>query len=279
MEWKEIQFRKKRDFNQVLSDSFQFLKQEYKPITKLTLIYILPFLVLDSVANVYFQKDVVWRLDFSDNEKLITQLSPHYLRFFIVVLFEVFVQSLMIAVFYSYIEVYIKKGKGNFELKEVTQMLFSNGSLVITASLAFFVIVCFGLILCVVPGIFFANLLSLAFIILIIEKKGASDAFVRSANLVRFQWLNTFGVNLVGIIIIFAANWLINFIFDISGFGYDLLAKENKPDNIPDWFLYVTGIKIVLGMLFYIIPYTFLAFHYFSLDEQSKADNLPSKQS
>ena len=278
MDIKEIEFRKSREVSFVLSDSFQFLKQEYKTIIRLTSIYILPFLILYAVANVYFQRDIIWKLDIADNEKLIEQLKPHYLRFFIVALFEVFVQSMMIAVYYSFIEVYVKKGKGNFDFSEVSQLLFSNGSLIITASIAFFVIVCFGLILCVVPGIFFANLLSLSFICLIMEKNGVGNALTRSSNLVRSQWWNTFLVNIVGLIIVYAANWLITIIFNAFGLNIDIFGKENRMNEYPDWFLYVTGIKIVLASLFYLIPYTFLAFQYFSLDEQSKsAGQYPDK--
>ena len=112
-----------------------------------------------------------------------------------------------------------------------------------------------------------------AFIIIYLPDHGEEwrcNALTRSSNLVRSQWWNTFLVNIVGLIIVYAANWLITIIFNAFGLNIDIFGKENRMNEYPDWFLYVTGIKIVLASLFYLIPYTFLAFQYFSLDEQSQ---------
>lgn len=279
MTGKEIQFNKKWDTGDIFSDSFRFLKQEFKPLSQLTLVYVLPFLILYAYANVYFQKDILWKLDFSDSEKLISQLGPNYAKFMIVTFFEVFVQSLMITAYYSYIEVYVKKGKGNFELKEVTEVLFSNGLLVIAASVAFFVIVVTGLILCIVPGLFFANSLSLTFIALIFEKKGVTNALTRSANLVRPQWWNTFLINFVGLIIIYVAgvavNWVVTIILDLAGMNINVFENNTSTEEYPAFFMIMMGLKVVISSLFYFIPYTFLAFQYFNLTESSKPADFP----
>jgi len=208
---KEIQFRKKREISDIFTDSFEFIKQEYKPISRLVLIYVLPFLLLYGVVQVYLQKNVISKIDFSDTEALLANIGPVYLNVFLFALFGLFVQSLLIATYYSYIEIYVKKGKGNFDISEITPLLFSNGLLAIGASLVIFIVVMFGLVLCIIPGIYFANTFSIVIIIFIFEKKGLGSALIRSAFLVKSEWWNTFLINIVGIVMI----WTVSFIMSI----------------------------------------------------------------
>lgn len=267
---KEIEFRKKREMGDIFTDSFQFIRHEIKPISKLVAIYVLPFLILYGIVQIYLQKNVISKIDFSDSEALLENIGPVYLNVFMFVLFGLFVQSLLIATYYSYIEVYIKKGKGNFDLSDVTTYLFTNGLMAIGASIIVFIIVMFGFILCIIPGIFFANTLSLVFIILLFERKGIGNALLRSSSLVNRQWWNTFLINIVGLIFVWVVNFILAIPTMISGLSISIFNQKQSPVEYPNWYWVILGISTVISSLFYIIPYTFLAFHYFNLDEQFK---------
>lgn len=270
MSEKEIEFRKKREIGDIFTDSFEFIRQEIKPVSKLVAIYVLPFIILYGFVQIYLQKNVISKIDFADTETLLENIGPVYLNVFMFALFGLFVQSLLIATYYSYIEVYIKKGKGNFDLSDVTPHLFSNGLLAIGASMVVFIVVMFGLILCIIPGIFFANTLSVVFIILLFERKGLGNALIRSSFLVNRQWWSTFLINIVGLIFV----WVVNFIMAIptliSGLSISIFNQRQTPVDYPDWYWVILGVSTVVSSLFYIIPYTFLAFQYFNLDEQTK---------
>jgi hypothetical protein len=267
---KEIEFRKKREMGDIFTDSFEFIRLEIKPISKLVAIYVLPFLILYGFVQIYLQKNVISKIDFTDTEALLENIGPVYLNVFIFALFGLFVQSLLIATYYSYIEVYIKKGKGNFDLSDVTPYLFANGLMAIGASILVFFIVMFGLILCIIPGIFFANTLSIVFIILLFERKGIGNALLRSSNLVNRQWWNTFLINIVGLIFVWVVNFIMAIPTMISGLSISIFNQKQTPVEYPDWYWVILGVSTVVSSLFYIIPYTFLAFQYFSLDEQFK---------
>lgn len=270
MTLKEIEFRKKREIGDIFTDSFEFIRQEFKPISKLMAVYVLPFMLLYGIVQVYLQKNVIGKIDFTDTETLLENIGPLYLNVFLFLLFGIFVQSLLIATYYSYIEVYVKKGKGNFNLAEITPQLFSNGLLAIGASLVTFIIVMFGLILCFIPGIYFANTLSIAFIILIFEKKGLGNALIRSALLVKLQWWNTFLINVVGLIIIWTVSLIMSIPTRIAGLSVNIFSPSQTPTEFPDWYWVLIGISTVVSSILYIIPYTFLAFQYFNLDERTK---------
>jgi len=270
MTGKEIQFRKKREIGDIFSDTFEFIGQEYKSISKLVGIYVLPFLLLYGVVQVFLQKNVISKIDLTDQEALLSMIGPVYLNIFLFALFGLFVQALLIATYYSYIDVYVKKGKGNFDLSEITPYLFSNGLLAIGASLFIFIIVMFGLILCIVPGIYFANTLSIAVIILIFEKKGVGMALMRSAYLVKYQWWNTFLINIVGLILIWIASFIMSLPIVFTGLSVNIFNPVKTPLEFPYWYWIIMGISTVVTSVLYIIPYTFLAFQYFNLDERTK---------
>ena len=267
---KEIEFRKKREIGDIFTDSFEFIRQEFKPISKLVAIYVLPFMLLYGMVQVYLQKNVISKIDLTDTETLLENIGPLYLNVFLFLLFGIFVQALLIATYYSYIEVYVKKGKGNFDLAEITPLLFSNGLLAIGASLVTSIIVMFGIILCIIPGIYFANTLSIAFIILIFEKKGLGNALIRSALLVKLQWWNTFLINIVGLIIIWTVSFIMSIPTMIAGLSVSIFSPSQTPTEFPDWYWVLIGISTVVSSILYIITYTFLAFQYFNLDEHAK---------
>ncbi len=275
---KEIQFKKKREIGDIFSDSFQFIKQEHKPLTKLIAIYVLPFIVLYGFVQIYLQKNVISKIDFTDQEALFANIGPVYLNIFLFSLFGLFVQSLLIAAYYTYIDAYVKKGKGNFTLEEITPQLFSNGLLAIGASLVIFIVVIFGLILCIVPGIYFANTLSLAFIILIFEKKGLGNALIRSTFLVNTQWWNTFLINIVGIIMIWTVSFIMSIPSMITGFSAGLLNQNENPGEFPDWYWILIGLSTVVSSVLWIIPYTFLAMQFFNLQERMNQIVPPGNQ-
>ncbi|WP_372653789.1 hypothetical protein, partial [Draconibacterium sp.] len=112
MEQKDIRFRKQRDLGVVISDSFDFLKQEAKPIFRMIGIYVLPFIILYAGAQVYFQRNVLSQFDLANPESLMADIGPFYQNLFMFMFFGLFVQSLLMGTYYSYLEAYIKHGKG-----------------------------------------------------------------------------------------------------------------------------------------------------------------------
>jgi hypothetical protein len=214
---------------------------------------------------------IIGKFDFTDPESLLANMGPFYKNFFLFSFFGIFVQSLLVSTLYSYIEIYVKKGKGNFELSEITPHLFSNGLLALGASIVWFIVFMVGFILCILPGIYFANTFSLVVFIILFERKGISNALSRSWNLVNSQWWNTILLCIVGIIII----WVISFILAIPsmilGLGTNVQnITETGTIEQPQSYWILVGINSVISSLFWIIPYLFLAFQYFNLVERTK---------
>ncbi len=274
MENNEIQFRKKRELGDILSDSFAFLKQEYKPISSLILVYVLPFLILYGAVQVYVQMKVFVNFNFNDPEELMAQIGPFYANVFMVTLFGIFVQSLLLGTFYSYIEIYVKKGKGNFDVAEIKPLLFSNSLLALGAGIIVYLLIVAGAVLCFVPGIYFANTFSLTIVIILFERKGLGNALARSRSLVHKQWWNTFLLNLIGILIIFAVGFVLSIPNLVAGVTRTIgsVASGGEPFNYPTWYWVLSGVSSIVSLLLWIVPATFIAMQYFNLDERTKSD-------
>uniref|UniRef100_UPI0032171B86 hypothetical protein n=1 Tax=uncultured Draconibacterium sp. TaxID=1573823 RepID=UPI0032171B86 len=272
MEQKEIQFRKKRELGIIISDSFDFLKLEIKPISRLLLIYVLPFVALYALGQVYLQRNVLGAIDLTNQEKLMENIGPFYMNLFLFLFFGLFIQSLLAGTFYSYIEAYIKLGKGNFDFADISSKFFANSLLAMGANLVFAIIIFFGVIMCFLPGIYFANTFSLLLFIFIYEKKGLNDALSRSWKLVNSQWWNTLILNLLAVVMI----WVVSMIFTlptmIMGISKSMFSPGlTNPVDFPNWYWVLTGISAAVSTLLMIIPFTFQAFQYFNLKERENS--------
>lgn len=264
----EIQFRKQRELSEIITDSFLFLKQEIKPLTRLFVRYVLPFVLVYAATQVYMQKEIMSRLDFSNPEMILANIKPVFMPVFMCFLFELLVYSLFIGVFYTYVSLYVTKGRGNFDMQEITSALFSNSLKAFGAVLLFFMITICGLTLCVVPGVYFANTLSLVIFIVIFENRGAGNAFARSFYLVNKQWLNTLLINLSSLLVLFGTS----FLFSIPALMSDTVSgiQQNGIGEYPLWYWSVMFLSTVFSLAMSVILYTFIAFQYFNVDERTK---------
>lgn len=269
-------FRQKREPGDKINATLTFLRSEYKPLLKHTAIYVMPFMVLFALTQVFLQiklteaTEVITELE---PERLVQELGGLYGNFLIIIFFNVFVQSLFAALVYTYIQLFLDKGKGNFSDSEVTDLLFPNSLKALPAAIAVTLFSLFGLILCVLPGIIIANSLSLTIFIAVYEKKGLSYALIRSWALVRRQWWVTLSLNILGILVI----WLIGISITLPVVIYDQFSGAettfaNGAAQIPHWRWWLSGFSVLASSVASIIPLIFLVFQYFNLVEREKEE-------
>jgi hypothetical protein len=276
----DIQFRKKREIGDILSDSFTFLKQEIKPLTKLFAVYVLPFIVIYAILQVYVQKDLMGKIDLNDPDMILSNIKPIFVNILFTSLFGLFVQSLLAGTYFTYIDFYIKKGKGNFEIHEISGALFTNSLLALGISLLFFIIVLSGIMLFILPGIFMANTLSLALFIVIFENKGIGFSFSRSWSLVSTQWWNTLLINLLGLLIIWVTSLFFSIPAMIAGFTSTFASmQQGGAIEYPFWYWLMMGISTSISTLTIVILFTFIALQYFNLNERTKPIQPPVQNS
>ncbi len=269
-------FEKKREPGEILTDSLKFLKAECKPLARLTAIYVLPFMVLMAIVQVYIQiklaeaSEIINQLE---PERFIAELGGLYGNLLLFILFNVFVQSLLAALFYTYLQLYIGKGSGNFSQSDVSVMVFPNSLRALAAGFSVAVLSLIGLIFCILPGIVVANSLSLAVFIGVFENRSAGYSLVRSWMLVKSQWWVTFSLAIIGILFM----WMVSIVFTlpvfiIESFPSRFANPENQVTGLHHWRWIVTGIAVVLSSFAALFPMTLMAMQYFNLLEREREE-------
>lgn len=276
MEQREIRFQKVRDLGQIMSDSFDFIKQEFRPLSRVILLYVLPFIILYAGAQVYFQRNVLVHFDLSNPDSIRSNIGPFYMNFFIFIFFGLFIQSLLAGTYFTYVEAYIKQGKSKFEIADISGHFFHNSLLAFTSSLVFTFIAFLGAMFFILPGIYFANSLSLMVFITVFHKRGIGHALSFSWRLVRTQWWNTFLINLLGLLIVYAVGLVFSLPATLMGVagGIAAAASEN-PLTYPNWYWALIAISSAVTSVLLIIPLTFQVFQYFNLEERIKPKKEP----
>lgn len=264
-----VEFPKKRETGEIYQDSLKFILHEWKPLSRLITIYVLPFLLIYAVAQILMQMKLsgsAGMIGEMEPEQLMKEVGPIYKNLMITLAFYLFVQSLFMAAVFSYIRVYLDKGKGAFSLANVVPLLSSNALLLLGASLAVAFISMSGLFLLILPGLILANSLSLTPFIAVYERKGVYAALQRSFSLTGKAWWHTLVLNLTGILILWGVNILLTLpLSAMTSLPATVSAQSSGTPPLETWQYIYMGASLAISSLFAIFPFLFQTFQYFNL--------------
>nr|WP_320118990.1 hypothetical protein [uncultured Marinifilum sp.] len=274
MNTNNFKFEKVRDFGLLFSDTFLFLKQNFKNLAKGLLYYVLPISLIQGIAMGLVQYQSVNSI--STGTSLFTDGSSFVIISTLISYFLMFIAySFAVSFVMNYIKLNKEKGANNYELSEVWKQMLKDIPQIIAALFVTGLISGFGFILLVIPGIYIAICVSLVIPIVIFENETVGAATSNCFKLIKNNWWNTFA-----------------FLFVISIIGYSLNFVTQLPTTIYQVVLAVfvgSGDPITpskaLSILFSIIqaagsafvqmlPITAIAMQYFSLIEQKQNPSL-----
>ncbi|NPA67212.1 MAG: hypothetical protein GXO50_01235 [Chlorobi bacterium] len=184
-----ICFKQKRDFGEILGAPFYFIIQEYKPFFSALFRYTYPYLFLLFVSFAMLSDDIY---EMSAEQPRFSALSTVYFSFFLAALVLCFL--IVVTVTYSYIAMYVKKGKDGFVAEEVGELYKKNVLNVFIAGFLVWISVLAGLLLLYIPGIYLSTALSFVFIILVYENKTIGEAFSGTFEIIKGNWWYTFAL-------------------------------------------------------------------------------------
>ncbi|MBU3026949.1 hypothetical protein Q4603_16425 [Zobellia galactanivorans] len=241
-----IEFKKQREMGQILSDTFAFLRNDFKSFFTTFFKLVGPYLVAMIICYgfyLYQTGDFIQR-----NDALSSSMGVPFLFFtvtlaFLIALITSYIMAQATTIFY--IKSYIKN-EGNIDFDEIKQNVYDSFWKFI--GLGFLVAICagFGFLFCLIPGIYVYVPLSLSFCLLAFENKGVSDAFSDSFKLVKDYWWITFAsLFVVGIIVM-----VTGYAFALPGTIYNyakmgILSGEIDVEN----FGVADPISIALGSM------------------------------
>jgi len=275
----QIKFKQVRDFGEVFSATFAFLRQNFKPLLISLITYIGPLiLVLSIVYGIVLTK-------FIDIGSFITgAMIPQdfytwgmeiFVYFLAVFILGITMFTLMVGVIYAYIILYIEIGFRNFFPSDVFNKALTFFWPILGANILLGIMVLFGTLFCIIPGIYLGVSLMFLIFIVIYERNGAGEGINRTFSLTHKKWWWNFLLMLVLLVINAIVTYVLQAIFTSIGFGI-LLSNADSDMQV------ITQITLlVLKYFVYFITYPFLlvavVFQYFSIVEESKPKQVIEK--
>jgi hypothetical protein len=287
MEQSPINLKQKRDFGDVFNAAFTFIGQEFKPLAKAMLFFVLPFLLISAILSVFInieQQKAVHMLR-PDNPAFtanpLSSLATVYKYIGLTMLVYLFAITAMRCTLYGYIKAYNEKGKDNFTIDDVWSEVRKFFFPVLGTSLLISMMVCVGFVFCIVPGVWLGVSLSLIYISMMSEGKGMGSAFSRSFDLTRQDWWVTLAIILVSYIIVYILSLLLSIPAMILGiksvFTNFKNIQQTQEINFPISVYIVSAITSLATYILFIIPFTTIAIQYFSLVETKDKVSLQNK--
>lgn len=272
-----VEFRKVREFGDVIGDSILFIKQNIKPLLKAYL-FLCGFFVLASMVNSILMQLQLSNLMESGNAATYSRgARPLYmfynftLNYVLMFVFIVLNYTAVYLTVFSYISLYVRKGNIAPTVAEVWsyfkyyfwRML---GSGII---MSLFLGLCFAL--CIIPGIYVFPAVTLFYPVLILENAGFSFSFNRAFKLLKDEWWITFATLLVIFFIYYACAMVIQIpAVAISMAG----AFMQNANAFFGTYGVIAAVAQQVSQVFMIIPIVGAAVIYFNLVERKESTGL-----
>lgn len=268
----QIEFKKLRDFGEVISDTFLFIKENLKPLLKV-FVYLCGFFILAGIVASAMQQINVLGMA-RDTENPFAFQNPMAVfnwNYFVVILFSIGTYAAITVSTLSYIALYIQNGKVAPTPDEVWAYFKFYYFRAFFSSIAVGIFLVIAFALCLVPGIYVFPAMTLFFPVMILENGSFEYAFRRSFKLLKDQWLATAGIILVIWVITYACMMFASVpgvILTMIGTFLPGLEKWNK-------LIVIIGTVIQnLSYVFMLIPVIGASFCYFNLVEMQESSGL-----
>ena len=246
-----IEFRKNSDFSGILTDTFGFIRNEFKPFMKTIfniagpaiLVFMLSLAVYNYVAGDIFDFTSYGDARFSGGNLALTLFA-----FFIYLVSAIAAYILTGAAVLYYIKSYVEnKGTTNFEeiKANVYKSFWSFFGLGFLKGLTLTI----ATLLCFLPVLYAMVPMAVVFSIYVFEpRRSTTDAYSQSFNLVNVDFWTAFGVYIVLFIIYYVLSFVLalpSAIYTMLGTG--IFSGEVDPGNFEDF--YQDPVLILLNLL------------------------------
>jgi hypothetical protein len=278
MQTKVLNFEKYRDFGDLLSDTFLFLKQEYKFFGKVLLTYAGPFVLITAIASAWMQSGMFSLMGMMVKGDPMEILSGFGVKMSIYLLAAIVSSTMLICTVYSYIGLYIEKGKDNFTQEEVWQNIGKKFLTLLGNMFVMGLIIFVGILLCFIPGIYISVAFSLVIAVIFFENLSLGKAFERSMFLVREDWWFTLGVGFVISLLVGFVSYILLLPATILSMFLMINSTQGEPaSGVSVLFMILTTLGTFAASLLACMPHITFSLLYHSQVEKKESPGLINK--
>ena len=267
-----LELRKSRDFGQIISDSFQFLRENFKPLFSALLVICGIFILIGTVTSTFQYTGMmgVYSQAFNPDSTNGLEVSGYTYSYVLSILFNAFIILLLELCIYlttmSYISVYLERRGAKPTLAAVWGYFRYYFFRAFGSGFVLFLLIMVGIVCCVIPGIYLGVVFSLVIPIIVMENASFGYAFNKSFRLIRDNWWFVFGMSIVTGLIVSVVNSIAGVpltVFTLMGSFF-----QHKSYTLP--LIIIFSFMRNLLMLAYTLPNTAIALCYFKLSEEKE---------
>ena len=275
----KIELQKIRDFGDIITDTFIFIRQNLKPLITCFFIFCGFFLIGSIIFSTIQEAKAVNLFNGFNAEQPDFDLfrnsifSLFGVEYLLNVIFLIFNYTAINVTVFSFLCLYKEKGNVPPTPEEVWGYFKFFYFKILGSGILLAILLIVGALLCIIPGIYLYPVLSLVFPIMIFENTSFGYAFNRSFRLIKDNWWITFGtIIIIGLIIYFAdvAVLLPLTLINLSSFFVHPKGGLHLSSTVTT----ITTILQHLCLVFYIVPLVTISLIYYSLAEKLDATGL-----
>ncbi|MDX1753478.1 MAG: hypothetical protein R3259_09855 [Salinimicrobium sediminis] len=276
MSQKTIEFKKQRELGDIITDTFKFLRQNFKPLFKAIFKITGPVFVILLFAIGYYSylgMDILQNPFFGDNEDI--DVEMYFIALFILFSSLLAFYVLLYGTVLNYIKSYIRN-LGVVDNTEVFQGVKNDFGSMLAIMIVSGTITIFGLLLCVLPGIYVWVPLSLAPAMLVFARTSIADSISYAFSLIKDNWWSTFFTLFVLTLLVYLIGMIFQFPMMIYMFIKAFIISQQgsaaNPAELIDWvYVFFNVISSLFQYLLSVILIVASAFIYHHLDEKKNA--------
>ncbi|PHR74682.1 MAG: hypothetical protein COA67_01025 [Lutibacter sp.] len=273
-----VEFKKTRDLGSIITDTFKFIRKNWKGYFGTIIRIAGPALVLLILSLGYYMVSLGGVMKGITNGGINVE-PPEIFTFEVgIALLVAMISGLVFYVLMQTSSLYFIKSyidnRGIVDRNEIISNVKQNFWKFLGYGILMMIMVMFGVMLCFFPGIYIAIVLSLGTSILVFEGKSVGDTISHCFKLIKDHWWETFGVLLVvGILVS-----ILSMVFSIPALIYQMvtmMSQIGQDDPTAVLGLFSDPIYLALNALSYIGQFvlssiTLIAtvFVYYDLNEQ-----------
>jgi hypothetical protein len=274
----KIELAKIRDFGEIISDTFTFARQNFKPLFKYFFIFCGFFMLATASTSILNQINAVRVMTNLSTSNLETRspfaafsiFTPTYFLNVFFLLLEYISISVTVL---CYVTLYKQKQNNVPETAEMWGYYKFYFFKIFGSSLLASLITGIGCAFCLIPGIYLYPIMSLVIVIMVVENTSFSYAFNHSFALIKDNWWATFGILVVMIIIIAVASMVVVLPAALLNM-VNLFMHLTKGTTISITATIITTLLTEIGHVFHILTIVSTTLIYFNLTESKEGAGL-----
>jgi len=270
----KIEFKKRRDFGQIINDTFTFIRQNFKSLMTTYFIFCGLFVLggmLSMLLQQYKTVNMFNNMDINSGTRNISFIDRFGFEYILAIIFSLASYASTVVAVLSYIAVYVQKGNQVATTDEVWGYFKYYFLKVFGSSLLLSLLVGVGLLFCLIPGLWLLPFVSVIFPIMIMENGSLGYSFNRSFKLVKDNFWLTFGTLIIVYIIVYACMTVV--VLPTTLLSMIGLFSHKRPE-MSLIFTMLSTVLQYLCQVFTIIPMVTVALIYFNLLEEKENTGL-----